>query len=700
MVPDSGREKDGVDSSSNMIHTWGIPWEPLEFVQQAAKAKHPMQLEQLLPARLGSVVGCYKTMAVQQRVVHRTSRLGFWVSRAKDLACEESEFHASLHPHVQSVLKGKRLLLFREMLQSIHYEDASVFEEFTAGSTLVGPAPPSGLWPTKFQPATMTLKELAATAQKERGLLTGHKPAIDQDDDIAESVWQQTIAEISTGALVGPFELSEISSDTPLSRRFGVRQGGKVRCVDDFSRSGINACCSTSESPKPHTLDVIAAVCMSLAGVGSGRQWLTRSFDLKQAYRQCAVHPESERFAHIVVYNPSSKKNMVFVMRALPFGSVRSVHAFLRMSASFFAIASSEFMIPVTSYFDDFITICEKDEVNSVAGCMSGLFKLLGWRFAEQGDKAAPFAGSVTALGVSVDVSMMHDGVITIDNTSSRKEDIATYIDEVIKTGSLNKLDALKLRGRMQFAAGQIFGRLAKKVLAVITGHAYGSSSPKISSDVIASLTLYRSLLKVDVPRELRVGGGQSVILFTDASFEPDHPSWQAGLGAVLCSGDGNITHFFSAHMDQKLRDQLNVARKKKIIFELEFFTIWCALHVWPQFFKDACVTIYTDNDGVRDCLIACQTDSINGRPILTACLSAEFHLRGNFWYARVPTDSNIADPPSRNGIQFLTTVGAARTEVDLQLCFDAMVSCGDVGEARPASNAPDGKSAPTSGQT
>ena len=46
------------DNPCNMVQTWGIPWEPLEFVEQAAKAKHPMQLEQWLPARLRNVVQC------------------------------------------------------------------------------------------------------------------------------------------------------------------------------------------------------------------------------------------------------------------------------------------------------------------------------------------------------------------------------------------------------------------------------------------------------------------------------------------------------------------------------------------------------------------------------------------------------------------------------------------------------------------
>ena len=604
------------------------------------------------------------------------------MNRAKELSLAETEFHASLHPHVASVVKGKRLLLLKEMIKTINYEDGAVFDEFTQGSMLVGDSHISGLWPLKFTPATMTLTELASNAQRERSMLDRHKPMVDQDDELLQNVWSQTMAETETGALVGPLELQEIELCTPLSRRFGVRQGGKIRCVDDFSRSGVNACCSTSESPKPHTVDVIAAICMSLATVSSDAPWLARSFDLKQAYRQCAVHPESERFAHIVVYCPDSKRNMVFKMRALPFGSVKSVHSFLRMSSCLFSIAAAEFAIPVTSYFDDFITICERGEMKSVFGCMSGLFKLLGWRFAEQGDKAKPFAETVVALGVTLNVSQLHTGLVTIDNTANRKSEIGAAIDNIITSGSLAKLDALRLRGRMQFASGQIFGRLAKKVLAVITGHAYGSSTSQLSPNLVTSLVLYKKLLDVDVPRELRIGSNKSFCVFTDASFEPDHPEWQAGLGAVLCSTEGKIIQYFSVHADAALREKLNVSQRKTIIFELEFFTIWCALRCWSKWFRDSQVVLYTDNDGVRDCLIACQTDSTNGRQILDACLRAEFELRGNFWFARVPTDSNIADWPSRNELSFFTDAGCDRAVFDPQRYFDAMVAYNDMGEA------------------
>ena len=53
-------------------------------------------------------------------------------------------------------------------------------------------------------------------------------------------------------------------------------------------------------------------------------------------------------------------------------------------------------------------------------------------------------------------------------------------------------------------------------------------------------------------------------------------------------------------------------------------------------------VVIYTDNNGVRDTLIACTTRNAVARKILTATLALESMLQLTPWYARVPTDSNL----------------------------------------------------------
>ena len=73
-------------------------------------------------------------------------------------------------------------------------------------------------------------------------------------------------------------------------------------------------------------------------------------------------------------------------------------------------------------------------------------FKLVGWDFAESA-KAPDFAEAFQALGVLVNVSARHGGLVTIGNTDVSPE-------------------ALRLPGRLQFAAGNILGGI---VVGVVT---------------------------------------------------------------------------------------------------------------------------------------------------------------------------------------------------------------------------------------
>ena len=80
---------------------------------------------------------------------------------------------------------------------------------------------------------------------------------------------------------------------------------------------------------------------------------------------------------------------------------------------------------------------------------------------------------------------------------------------------------------------------------------------------------------------------------------------------------------------------------------------------------------MYTDNDAVRDCLIACNTSSSNARPILDLYLKVEFQSSFNAWMSRVPTDSNIADAPSRGDCKSLREIGAAETDVNVEMVWN-----------------------------
>ena len=187
-------------------------------------------------------------------------------------------------------------------------------------------------------------------------------------------------------------------------------------------QSSANATVQTCESPKPHTLDVFAAMCIQLmVEVQDGSHWLGRTFDLVGAYRQCAVKPSSQKFAHIVVHHPHTSELYGFRMRALLFGAVRSVHAFLRFSRSLWHVLVKDLMVLATNCFDHYVAISSVVEATSIQSYVHMVFKLVGWQFAETGDKAPSFSVLFNALGVCINVSQLHNGLVMVGNTESRR---------------------------------------------------------------------------------------------------------------------------------------------------------------------------------------------------------------------------------------------------------------------------------------
>jgi hypothetical protein len=91
------------------------------------------------------------------------------------------------------------------------------------------------------------------------------------------------------------------------------------------------------------------------------------------------------------VANPEARQVKCFKMRALPFGSVMSVHSFLRVANSLWALLVSIFGVYISNYFDDFAALTAVPETQTVTAAVSMAFKTLGWVFAETGDKAPPF---------------------------------------------------------------------------------------------------------------------------------------------------------------------------------------------------------------------------------------------------------------------------------------------------------------------
>ena len=566
---------------------------------------------------------------------------------------------------VAQILRDKNILLWQEMLASVEYPDMDVIEEMKSGTDLVGPAPRTGLWPQKFQPSLVTLEELGDLAVRDRAGLQQQFSSVSGADHINE-VWEKTMEEVKAGLLEGPIDLANVPTNYPLSRRFGIRQGSKVRCIDDFSRSAVNSAAQTCESPKPHTVDVFAAMCVNLMGaISDDTPWVGRTFDLIGAYRQCAINPNSKQFSYIVAQRPSSLELVCFRMKALPFGAVRSVHGFLRVAHSLWYLLTCEFKVLLTNYFDDFVAVAPESESNAITSCVNMFFKLLGWAFSESGDKAPPFSNLFQALGVTINVSALHLGRVQLGNTESRRKEIIEFLDLVLSRGSMTKQEALRLRGRLQFTSGNVFGRVGKCSLSAITNHAYLQRGTNLSQDALLAIRLHRHLLDDGRPRELKPASSEPWFIQTDASYDEVAGAVDAGIGAVLFNPQGKPVSFFSKKLPAELIGKLNESAKQNAIFECEFFALFCSFLVWGERITNA-VVIFTDNNGVRDCLISCSSRNATAKKLLVATMALECKIQLTPWYARVPTDSNMADGPSRYRCQKVIDLGAREYPIDV----------------------------------
>ena len=118
--------------------------------------------------------------------------------------------------------------------------------------------------------------------------------------------------------------------------------------------------------------------------------------------------------------------------------------------------------------------------------------------------KSPLFAETLTALGVSIDVVRFHHGVVIVSNTDSRPEELVRTLEEIIGMRSLKRLDALRLRGRIPFAT-QLFGRLGKRGLALVTQHAYGAETSSLAEGALIPLSRFRHLMAHGGPRTISI---------------------------------------------------------------------------------------------------------------------------------------------------------------------------------------------------
>ena len=641
------------------ICTFGIPSEPHEFLQRAIRAGHPKSLENYVGQAVHEVAMGNFHLPPYLVAKKRIDFFKKWSARASELRSEEDKLKQSLGPYAAKVLEGKRLLVLREILQSLDYPDTHLVDDIARGFPLSGWMPKSNVFLPGTRPPSFdidTLKRLAHGLNK----ATIKSLQQRQEEELERGAWEETLKEISQGWLWEAPD-SDLVGCT-VAKRFGIRQGTKIRVIDDCSCCGLNGSVGLREKFGLHSVDQLASMIAHSFNINplGHPKMLGRTYDLKSAYKQFPLAPGDRSLLRIAVNCPSSPSAKLMGANVLPFGAVGSVSGFLRISMAVWYVGLRGLSIYWSAFYDDFSVVTSTSLENSTAWACESLFKLLGLKFAEDGPKCQPFSSSFKMLGVVMDLSKASSLRVDIGHTPERSKELAENIHGHLQTGTISSKEAERLRGRMIFFEGFAFGRVACSAVKSL-GRCVDLKRHCINldKDMLGNLEFLKNRVQNAVPIRIGPKLHQPWIIFSDGSSEPEEGT--GAIGGVLVNPSGHCEHFFSSPVPSHCMQSL-LKNSGNPIYELEIFPLIVCLELWGDLLKDSPVVHYIDNDAAKASMIKGYGATEVSNKLVQHYVELEERLQLKVWFSRVPSFSNLSDGPSRNDCSEVLDMGASQT--------------------------------------
>ena len=503
--------------------------------------------------------------------------------------------------------------------------------------------------------------------------------------------------EVRKGWLQGPYTEDEVKAIAgPLfvaSPRFGLIQGEKCRPIDDMSISMVNSGFSAAFKLDLDGVDGIAIMARSMLSMvspdrtvevrlsngrvlkGALHESLTleaakelcgRTLDLEAAYKQLLVRESSLWCSVLQVTNPSGGK-AYFVSQVLPFGASSSVYSFNRVSRALHAIGSRLLSLIWSNYYDDFPQLDLRCAEDSSTLAAEELMDLVGWRFSKKETKRLPMCAEFSALGVVFDFSEASKDKILVKNKPSRVEQICSEIRSITGQAVLTSAQAASLRGRLQFAESQTFGRAVSLHMRECHGRAnQAGPSPDLTAGMRRELQWAWDFLQEAEPRVLRAHpDANKVLIFTDAFLGEDDKVAGIGMAAYIVRC-GVVKRRY--YMSEKVPGDLLCSMQKttpKVIAALELFAAVASIQMLAEELRERRAFVFIDNEAARANLISMSSNVAVQSNLLKRLFQLSTSHSMFLWISRVPSASNIADRPSRFDADFFLRNGFINVRPD-----------------------------------
>ena len=661
---------------------FGVYHSPEQFVTVSRSLKHPFDdLIHVPDLLLQCIFDCLTLgpLEVSKRRIHTLLK---WKQWAEELKTVEASIHANLPDHLRTILAGKRFALLERIATEMQWPDTQIHDELVKGFRLVGVGTKSNIFREDAKPAALTEEELMIASKHLKPKLISKL----RNAPIAEcnaELNQITAKEAGQkNWLEGPFSEQQIdqvfdSKWLPVER-FAVRQKDKLRPIDNFASNRVNEAWSNVEKIDLHALDqlrwTISVICKAAHNRGCveiplkdgscligevHRDWSAKklackvtALDMKDAYKQLGIHA-SERCRSVVsLRNDSEGRVDHYLMNCLPFGAVGSVHHFNRLARLLWGIGLHYLMLPWVNYFDDFPLMSPRELLASTLAAAKALFKLLGFEISV--DKLKPFEDTAEVLGVVIDCEKFLDAKLTFRMKESRRTDLLKAINEVLDSRQVIPRELPSFLGRIQFAEGQLMGRTGKLAMADIREVGLTSAETvKLDPDQLSAFELLQERFATNRPKVVALIADENPILvYTDGSSEDEI----SRIGGVLIDGL-KPARVFGARVPPELIDLWHRAGKKHVIGQVEMYALVVARRTWKTHLHERRVIFFIDNWAVLDSYIPGTSKESTWRALLYFIEKDDLEKPCYAWATRVPSESNVADPPSRGtleGLEFL----------------------------------------------
>ena len=611
-------------SGGGFVAHVGVPWSVEEFTRLALVAEHPSG-EIVLPDALKRAVVDRFTRGIKETIARREAYATMWERRAAELEDEEARVHRRMHPDVRRAMEGKRLLLFEEMLVEAGFPKAPLLvKRMTEGFRVIGDVEATDVYePTAAQQklARSELERHATTAQEL--LLATMGPA--GDVEIDEALAKTTQEELQSGWLRGPFTKEDLdrkfTSWVPV-KRFGIRQGQKVRAIDDYSLLGQNAAMSVAEKVDLTGVDFVATCARAFVAAAAGGdkiglelsdgevygghvhadfagrrlELVGKTFDLKSAYRQLARHPDDAPFTVVAIWNAVEKRVEFFEQTVLAFGASSSFANFCHVARAIWTIMMHGLGVATGQYVDDYPVVEVAALARHLQEALVRMFGILGWDTKQSGDFAAEFG----ALGLVFDLSGTGDGEFCVKNSAGRVQELTARIDEIVQARRITKAEARALRGRLHHARGQTFGRCGAPAFLLLGEVADGKMNAEVVGRAIEALAWFRSFLLAAVPRSIRGVMDRPAVLFVDGCCELEAELPFVGIGAVLFLPGRRGPLYFGAKLGVSILERWGSDDKKQLVGQAELLPVPVAKATWACHLRGLGLLCFVDNNSAR----------------------------------------------------------------------------------------------------